>query len=95
MTNVTGNTIFTSTTVQARLLGTIIYINFTIFPFKSIYTNAGIATIGVGTGGSILAYIWSNGTLVNVLGTVLTRVFWATLARIRIDTVNTFSTILT
>ena len=95
MTYITGNAILTGTTIQARLLSTIVYVNFTIFSFESINTNTRISTVCIGTCSSILTYIWTNGTLIDIFSTILSCVFWRTIACVSIKSVDTFSTILT
>ena len=95
VTYITGNAILTGTTVQARLLSTIVNINFTIFSFESIYTNARISTVSIGTSSTILTNIWTNGTFIDIFSTILSCVFWRTIACVCIKSIDTFSTILT
>jgi len=91
---ITGYPVVASTSVQARVLSTVIHINLAIVSFKAVDTDTGIATLGVMTSGTILAHVRPHSTFVHVLGTVASGIFCRTVTGVRSDPVDTTASIL-
>ena len=72
---VTPYPVVASTSVQARVLSTVIHINLAIMAFVTIDTDTGITTFSVMTSSTILADVRPYGTLVNVLSAVAAGIF--------------------
>ncbi len=87
--------IMARTTVEARLLSTIIDVDLTAMAFIAIYTDALIASFRVGARRAVLTNARPQCALVHVLGTVATCVFWGAAAGVGVYSVNALASILT
>lgn len=89
-----GHSVVTNASIQTRLWGTVVHVNFAVVPLVAVDTDAIVAALVVGTSGSVFANVRHQCALVNVLAAITTGELAWTRTRVRVYAVHTLTSIL-
>ena len=90
---VTANLVMTSATILARTIDTLVRVKFAVYSFKSVDTDALIATLSVLAGAVVLARL-GGGALVDILAAVVPCPVDRAVARVGVDPIHALATML-